>query len=138
MVVVCAMCSSEFEAQRSTAKYCGDRCRQLAKRRRTDDADASPAHSSELVKEIRKELTRLRQLNSVDGQLALELAIKITTPGMTGVASLSRELRNVRSHIRMNAAPPKPTGPKPVDMVAEARKRRESVARQRQARTRRA
>jgi hypothetical protein len=136
VLVECAVCEKEFEAKRSTAKYCGDRCRQLAKRRRAGDEPEAPAHSSELVKEIRKELTRLRQLHSVDGQLALELSIKITTPGMTGVASLSRELRSLRSQIRMNAAPPKPSGPEPKDMVAEARKRREAIARQ--ARTRRA
>ena len=133
MDVECAICGKEFEAKRSTAKYCSDRCRQLAKRRRTDEP-AEVAHSSKLVGEITKELKKLRRLDSVDGQLALELAIKITTPGMTGVATLSRELRSLRREIRMTVAPPKPTGPKPVDMVAEARKRRDKIARQAQAR----
>lgn len=134
MDVTCAVCSTEFEAKRSTAKYCSARCRQLAKRRRVDEPSPDAEHSSELVKEIRKELTRMNQLHTVDGQLALELAIKITTPGMTGVASLSRELRSLRGQIRMSAAPPKPSGPTPKDQVAAARERREQKARQAQAR----
>jgi hypothetical protein len=92
--------------------------------------------SSELVEAIRKELGKLKQLDTVEGQLAIELAIKITTPGMTGVAGLSKELRSVRSQIRQSAAPPAPAGPGPKDMVAQARERREQKARQ--ARTRRA
>ena len=134
MKVECAICERPFEAKRSTAKYCGDRCRQLAARRRAGESDT--AESSELVAAIRKELKKLKALDTVEGQLAIELAIKITTPGMTGVAGLSKELRSLRSQIRSSAAPPAPSGPAPKDMVAEARKKREQKTRQ--ARTRRA
>lgn len=135
MKVTCAVCEKPFDAQRSTAKYCSPRCRQR-NRRTSSPTGEEVAHSSELVAAIRTELVKLKKLDSVDGQLALELAIKITTPGMTGVAGLSKELRSVRQTIRMSAAPTKPSGPAPKDMVAEARKKREQKARQ--ARTRRA
>jgi hypothetical protein len=131
--VECAICSKGFEASRSTAKYCSPRCRQVARRGRVATDDSSQ-HQSELVATIRNELERLKAIDTVDGQLAIELAIKITTPGMTGVAGLSKELRSVRSQIRAAAAPPAPSGPKPKDMVAEARKKREQKTRQAQTR----
>lgn len=135
MVITCAICESRFEAKRSTAKYCSDRCRQRSKRR----TDASPPDDdgadrrSELLAQVRKELGDLNKLDTVDGQLAVELAIQITTPGMTGVAGLSKELRSVRAQIRMTAPQPGPT-PSPKDMIALAREKREQKARQAKAR----
>lgn len=134
MVVACAVCGGEFEASRSTAKYCSARCRQ--RNRRTAGGATEQPIVSELVTVIRKELGRWKKLDTVEGQLAIELAVKISTPGMTGVAGLSKELRSVRSQIRAAASPPAPSGPAPKDMVAEARKKREQKTRQ--ARTRRA
>ncbi len=39
----CVMCATEFEAKRPQARYCGDRCRQRARRAGVSSATSEPA-----------------------------------------------------------------------------------------------
>lgn len=136
MVVVCGVCETEFEAKRASAKYCGDRCRQLAKRKRdaasadeVEQADASTkgtdgsGRKSDLAAAVRKQLVDAERLDTVAGQLALELAAQVTAAGATGIAGLSKELRTVMDEALAGA---KPKGPVIKDQVAEARKKRDA------------
>lgn len=113
----CDVCAKPFEAQRPTAKYCGSSCR--ARRSRAGApvpvvavAPVSPGHEQPDVDErppvdgligaVRVELEELKQVNTVVGQHALELAKRIVnSPGMnTGVSSLSKELSRVLGEAR--------------------------------------
>lgn len=97
----CAVCGNGFEAQRPQAKYCGDTCRQRAKRGGLAESQPSAPKVerpvSGLVDAVTAELEAAEKLNSVAGQHALELANRIVSaPGMnTGVASLSKQLQAV-------------------------------------------
>lgn len=118
----CSVCKVGFEAQRSTARYCSDRCRQRAKR----GVNTSSGGDS-LVEAVTRELTRAGAADTYAGQLALELARQLTSPGVTGISSLSKELRTVMAAALEHTTPPKGEDgdPEGEDIVDEVRKRRE-------------
>jgi hypothetical protein len=135
VLVSCGVCEVEFEAKRASARYCGDRCRQRAKRRGViappaDEPTSAPAASgskppkSALVDAVRKDLTEAKRLETVAGQSALLLAEQASTPGATGVAGLLKELRTVMAEA-LAGVPTKGSAPVK-DQVAEARKRRDA------------
>lgn len=104
----CAVCSAPFEAQRPQAKYCGDTCRQRAKRgglAQSRTAAPRPASDSGLLEAVRAELEGAGRLDTVAGQHALELANRIVNaPGMnTGVAALSKQLQAVLAEALRNS-----------------------------------
>lgn len=140
MKTKCAHCGTVFEAQRSTAVYCSATCRQRARRDRkaasesvAADAKAGKAEH-ELVAAVRQELEQASALNTVSGQLALQIARRVANPEESGISALSKELRTVLSAALEHKAPPpdetEPTTDEDDDLpdeVADARRRRDAA-----------
>jgi hypothetical protein len=112
----CQRCSTPFVAKRSTAKYCGDKCRTLAakerkrdaarvvpvkpeprKRKKKADADSPPPAEAQdapnpptvllsTMAAVVAELTTFKRLHSVHGQAAVQLAMALDHPAETGSA----------------------------------------------------
>lgn len=124
--VDCNQCGEPFEAKRSTAKYCGGRCRQQARRRATPaEAAAAAPNLPRIVELVTQELESLKKTDTVLGAQALELALRMTSMRDTGsaIAALSRELDRVMLRLRSGVA-------KQEDEVASARRRRDEKRRQ--------
>lgn len=122
MVLQCARCQTDFEAKRSTAKFCSARCRQ------NSHQGADKAGDDGLVRSVRKELEDADRVDTFSGQLAIQLAKQVTAAGATGIASLSKELRLVMSEAlagtQVLAAEPDD------DVVVQMKERRERKARE--------
>lgn len=158
--VACAgpACRKRFTPSRSTARYCSEPCRQRArrgtkkpaatatapaavaeaaeqgapKRQPAPKRSTASADSHELVMALRKELEDAKALDTFEGQLALELARRLVTPG-EGASSLADKVRAARSAALGQAKPAtggggEPQPPAEDDDVAKARKRREAKA----------
>lgn len=105
----CEFCGRSFEAQR--ARFCSSTCRArksegVAPPSTVPPPEADPGRPvSGLVDSVRAELEKLKKLDSVSGQHALELASRIASaPGMnTGVAALSKELSRVLGEARQGS-----------------------------------
>lgn len=117
MQVNCQQCGEPFEAKRSTAKYCSDKCRQRVQRRRNDPPPAAPVG---LVATVRKELEQLGKSESYVGQQALIIAERMASAKETGsaVTSLSQELTRLMATAKAGA-------PAEEDEVARARRIRD-------------
>ena len=97
----CDFCGCAYTARRATSRFCGDTCGKRAQRARAagtplrastpDDREASP---SGLERAVTRELEAAGRLQSVAGQVALELAYRVASPHETGaaVAALARQL----------------------------------------------
>jgi len=97
----CDECGHCYTARRSTSQFCSGACQKRAQRARAaglplraatlDDREAAP---SELERVVARELEAAGRLQSVAGQVALELAFRVASPHETGaaMASLAREL----------------------------------------------
>jgi hypothetical protein len=96
----CAACGQPFTATRGTALFCSTACRQRAHRDRMA-AEAAPAEDGPLIASVRAELTALGQLDTANGQLAVQLARGIERRPTAG---LSAQLRDVLAHARFVAA----------------------------------
>lgn len=141
----CEDCGREYKAKRSTARFCSSTCRTRA-RRAAKAAEAAttpvlqpdePAQPEEptdeggkaehgLVRAVRKELLDADALDTVAGQLALQIARRIADPDGAGVSTLSKELRSLLTEAKGAVAPepdPTPT-PEPEDALEEVRRRR--------------
>ncbi|MBB3041011.1 hypothetical protein [Nocardioides soli] len=121
----CAQCGEVFEAKRSTAKYCGDRCRQQARRKvPAAEAEAIEPRLPSIVTTTQAELTRIGKLDTVLGAQAMTLAQRMTSMKDTGsaIAALSRELDRVMLRVAAGAA-------KQEDQLASARRRRDEKRR---------
>lgn len=133
-------CGNEFEPKRSTARYCSATCRQRAARARRaaaderfvpTDPDTGDAEHG-LVRAVRKELEAAGALETVAGQLALQLARRIANPEEAGLSALSKELRSLLEEAKGSRKPepadaPEPT-PEPEDEVTKLRRAREAKA----------
>lgn len=120
-VKACAQCGTEFEAARSTAKYCGATCRQRA-RRRPAEALAVPG----MVDQVTRRLEQVGKLNSPVGQLALIVARRLESGAETGsaIAALTDRMVKLLALVEGEGA----TG----DLLDEvAKKRDEKTARAR-------
>lgn len=86
-----------------------------------------------MVASLIAELESFGVLDTVDGQLALQLARQVTATGATGVSSLSKEFRAVRADALAQGRRPEPDAqpaePAEVDEVEEARRRRDAKTR---------
>lgn len=125
MQVACAQCGESFEAKRSTAKYCGDRCRQQARRKATPaEAEAVEPRLPRIVELTWTELEALGKFDTVIGAQAMTLAMRMTSMVDTGsaIAALSRELDRVMLRARGSGASEE-------DELASARKRRDEKRR---------
>ncbi len=124
VTVTCGQCGEAFEAARATRKYCGDRCRQQARRRASEgEAEAFGADPS-IVERTRSELRELGKLDTVLGAQALVLATRMTSAKDTGsaIAAVSRELDRVLLRLRSGTKGQE-------DEVASARRRRDEKRR---------
>lgn len=131
--LVCVVCTRPFQALRSSAKYCDATCRQRAKRAggvasvaalpERPPGDAEP----DLVAATRRELVRAKREDSVLGQQALALALRLSTGAAdtgSAVASLSKELRAVMGEAMAGI----PAAPDALDELMERRRRKVSSA----------
>lgn len=134
-------CENEFEPKRSTARFCSSTCRTRARRAAkaaTESVDADTAAGKAehtLVTSVRKRLGKLKAADTVEGQLALQLARRIADPDTSGVSALSKELlalikaaKEEAEAEQAEAAPPTPAPEPPPDDLDVARRRREEKA----------
>ena len=133
VTATCAGCGECFEARHRNAKWCSDRCRKAASRRqetgKTVEIEPDVPSNSGLVASVREELDEAEVTDSFAGQLALELAKRLSHPDETGISSLSKELRTVMAAALAGVTPPAPSEDEK-DEVTKAREARERKARQ--------
>ncbi|TIC78789.1 hypothetical protein [Nocardioides sp. GY 10127] len=125
MVVTCAQCGEKFEGKRSTAKFCGARCRQQSRRAApAEQAAAIRPDRLGVVEIVATELASMGKTNTVLGAQALQLAERLTSSKDTGsaIAAVSRELDRVMVRLSAGAA-------KQEDQLASARRRRDEKRR---------
>jgi len=134
--VTCAGCGETFEARRASAKWCSDRCRKSKGRSKpveappvVDAADDTPPELTGLVAAVTRDLESAGALSTFNGQLALQLAKRLTDPDESGISALAKELRSVMALAVGSAAPEGGAEPKvePEDEVEKARRRREEA-----------
>jgi hypothetical protein len=95
-------CDERFVPRRSTAKYHSATCQRRASRQRkavehqvAEEAKTGTKDEHGLVKAVRIELEREGKVDTVDGQLALQLARRAADPTEPSLMSLSKEIRAV-------------------------------------------
>jgi hypothetical protein len=135
-------CKVRFEPKRSTAKYHSTTCRSRAARDRAaaaaaakaDEAAAAGDAEHSLVTTVRDDLEKAGVLNTVDGQIALQLARRAVQANAAGVSALMRELRATIAAAKEANPAPTPVEeqppPEPPTKLDEARRRREQKARE--------
>jgi hypothetical protein len=109
-------CEVVFEPKRPAGKYHSATCRQRAARARKaaesnvkDEAKTDTPAEHGLVRAVRTELETADRLNTVAGQLALQLARRAANPDESSLMALSKEIRAVMADA-LAGAPPKPGG----------------------------
>jgi hypothetical protein len=98
---ICAGCGEGFEAKRTNAKYCSDKCRQRGHRRPPAPIVGlpapGPAPDGLLTKATRTKLDATGRADTELGAAALFLAARLDAVGMletgAGVAALMKEYR---------------------------------------------
>lgn len=132
-------CDVEFQPERSTARYHSATCRQRAARARkaaaasveADRAAGTAEHS--LVRAVRLELEAAAAIETVAGQLALQIARRIADPDGSGVSTLSKELRSLLAEAKgttgLDPTEPEesPVEPEEDDEVTRLRRQREQA-----------
>lgn len=113
MQIVCEGCGVTFEAKRKSRRFCGDTCQKRAKRGNVISIDRkrAPSPSSGSVSaSTLDELTKLDVVDSMLGQTALALALRIDVGNESGAATaaLAKELRATFEAIE--ARVPQPEG----------------------------
>lgn len=126
--VTCAGCGEVFEAQRRSAKWCSNRCRQSGQQADRAEEHEKPREPSGLVTSVTRDLERAEALDTFAGQLALQLAKRLSTPEESGISSLSKELRTVMAAALAGRTPPTAEA-EPEDEVEKARRRRDEKSR---------
>lgn len=122
-VKACEQCGTEFEAARSTAKFCSATCRSR-KRRRPAGTLAIPG----MVDQVTRRLEQVAKLDTALGQLALIVARRLESGAETGsaIAALTDRMVKLLALVEGEGA----TG----DLLDEvAKKRDEKTARARKA-----
>ncbi len=103
----CESCGGPYEAVRSNARYCSERCKKRGQRGHLVQlpAAADTDGGTALSDAVRAELEDAGRLNTSLGQAALTLARRIEGGRDTGsaVASLNRELRSTLADAVMGA-----------------------------------
>ncbi len=97
----CDQCGRVYTARRARSRFCGGTCGKRAQRAgtagigpRAGVLDGEEAPPSELERAVTRELESIGRLDTVAGQVALELAYRIGSGHETGAATaaLAREL----------------------------------------------
>jgi hypothetical protein len=120
--ILCAVCGTEFEAQRSTRKFCSDSCRE---RSRKAGASITPIRekSGGLVASVQRTLRDAERLETPDGEIAVLLAERLMAGAAdtgSSVAAVARELRAALDKALAGVA----RGSDPVDELAQRRRLR--------------
>ncbi len=98
----CDECGHCYTARRVSSRFCGNTCGKRAQRARAAglppraaSLDGHEAPPSELERVVARELDAVGRLQSVAGQVALELAFRVASPYESGaaVASLAKQFR---------------------------------------------
>jgi hypothetical protein len=127
-------CGEVFVPQRSTARYHSATCRQRAARARkaaehnaAENAKTGTRDEHDLVKAVRLELTQLDKLDTVNGQLVLQLARRAANPDESSLVALSKEIdaRMTAARGAVPAAGSKPAPAEDDDDVTKARAARD-------------
>src|SRR5689334_6727905 len=126
--MTCAGCGDTFEAQRRSARWCSNRCRQSGQQASRAEEPAEQREPSGLVASVRRELEHAEAVDTFAGQLALQLAKRLSTPEESGISSLSKELRTVMAAALEGRTPPTAEA-EPEDEVEKARRRRDEKSR---------
>lgn len=143
--LTCAGCHGSFEAKTVRAKWCSSACRkrtqraaaQAARSERSSTADADPAEDADdsgdahdLVSSVMRDLEKAKAVDTFNGQLALQLARRMSNPDESGISALSKELRSVMA-AALGMPVPSESADKPSagedDEVTRARSRREEA-----------
>lgn len=130
MKVTCAGCGAPFVSKSSRAKWCGATCRQRAARSPAKKAAVAKTSSKPRRRQspfelaTRRELTRLKKLDTMLGQQALVLAKRMSSDHETGAAisALSREHSRIMEQLGASA----PAG----DALDEIQRRRQEKLQQ--------
>jgi hypothetical protein len=139
--VVCAApdCGARFVPKRSTAKYHSATCqrrasraRKAAEREASEEAKAGTDAEHGLVKAVRAQLAKAGKLETVNGQLALELARRAVTPE-SSLVSISKELDSrltaaLGTAVSAGDLPSAPVEQDDVTKAREARDRKRAAA----------
>lgn len=141
--VICGGCGEPFEAKTRRRKWCSDACKMRHRRggsetvapSAVDEAPADPPADEGLLAAVRRELAEAGRLDTIAGQLAVQLARQVTAVDAKGVAGLSKELRAVLTEALEGVEPTPPSPETAEEPPAEAD---DEVARAREARERKA
>lgn len=129
----CEGCGEPFKAVRTSAKWCSDRCRKAKARTAVEeheDVDEPDLTPSGLVDSVFRDLESAGRLETFSGQLALQLAKRLSSPDESGISSLSKELRTVMAAAMEGVAPPAgddESDGEVEDEVTRARRQREEA-----------
>jgi len=130
----CESCGRSYTGRRTSSRFCGGTCGKRSQRARaagiplraatSGDREAAP---SELEAVTARELEAVGRLESVAGQLALELARRVASGYESGaaVASLVKELRATMAAALAGLAP----APDALDELRTRRDRKRSAGR---------
>lgn len=111
----CPGCHKTFTAKSPRAKWCSRTCKnRVARAAASASTDTSP-EPTPLVRATERELTEAGVLESFDGQLAVELARRVSASGAAGVSGLVKELRQVMAKAK-GEKPPEPDDPEAEDL----------------------
>jgi len=106
----CQQCDKTFEAQRSTAKFCGSTCRANKHQGKSPASAAHPptAPGTDVVDALHAELQKLGLASSYEAVVALKIARQLDNGTVTGAAvtSLSKELDRRVDALRLKAVLP--------------------------------
>lgn len=126
----CEHCGTEFEARRSTAKFCKASCR-VAHRRKSSGSPAPAAEPtkprSSVAARVISDLEAAGVLDTFDGQCAVSLALAIdkgeesASVRASGIKALREAMQLALAATRPAPAAPPAT---PQDEIAAARERR--------------
>jgi hypothetical protein len=130
MSVTCASCGNEFQAQRSTSKFCSGKCRKRAAdlRKRTGQVvqfapksqRPAPVDSDRALVASLRESFKEADLASPAGQIALRLCADVDAlaPGTPGYGPIVAQMRAAVDDLRTYA---KPKAATPLTLLRERR-----------------
>lgn len=105
----CESCGGPYQAKRSNARFCSERCKKRAQRGHVIDLGSrrdAGTDSGTLVGAVERELKDAKRLDTALGQSAVALARRVAAGKDTGsaVASLNREMRATLAEATRGAA----------------------------------
>lgn|SRR5882672_2887884 len=117
----CDICGTAYEAKRPNSRFCGDTCRQRAKRAGLGSAETLSPGGGSVARQARLDLDAMGKLDSTEGQAALALAgLLDAQKGAAGAAGTADRLIRIMDGLRKLS----PAAKTPLDELRERRARR--------------